>query len=62
MEEKIYERQITKLSVSCRVVDEQQIQRHYLQKGIEELYSFERKPPNTIPHKLPDVSIKMYQG
>lgn len=57
MEEKIYERQITKLSISCRVVDEQQIDRHFSHNEIEELYTFNRKFPSEdeIP-KLPKVS------
>ena len=40
MEEKIYERQINKLALAGRVVDEQQISRHFTDEEIKELYAF----------------------
>ncbi|KAL4113360.1 hypothetical protein QTP88_016992 [Uroleucon formosanum] len=48
MEHKIYERQISKLSMAFRVVDEHQIDRHFNAKCQEELYEFE---PNTTKPK-----------
>ena len=54
MESKIYERQIIKQSLSHRVVDEQQIQRHFKSSEISELYTFnhdidENRPLPNLP-------------
>ena len=54
MEEKIYERQIIKQSLSCRVVDEQAIQRHFKAGEMSELYTFKPDTNKDRPiHKLP---------
>lgn len=41
MEHKIYRRQIVKQSMSHRVIDEQQIDRHFSKSDLMELYEFE---------------------
>ncbi|XP_072942561.1 uncharacterized protein [Epargyreus clarus] len=43
MEQKIYERAVTKQAVACRVVDEQQIDRHYNMAELTELYRFDEE-------------------
>lgn len=44
MEEKIYERQVTKQAISKRVLDEQQIDRHYKENDLMELYTHDLEP------------------
>lgn len=49
MEEKIYERQVTKLAISKRVIDEHQIDRHYKQNDLNELYKSNIEPSEEKP-------------
>jgi transcriptional regulator ATRX len=58
MEMKIYERQVTKQAISKRVIDEQQIDRHYNQNDLAELYKFDPKPEERpIPLVPKDVLL-----
>lgn len=52
MEMKIYERQVTKQAISKRVIDEQQIDRHYNQNDLQELYKSEFVPIEERPIPL----------
>lgn len=49
MEEKIYERQVTKLAISKRVIDEHQIDRHYKETDLMELYKTDIEPEEPRP-------------
>lgn len=47
MEEAIYNRQVAKISMSKRVVDEEQIDRHFARNDLEQLYSIENIEPES---------------
>lgn len=55
MEEKIYDRQVTKQSLSFRVVDQQQIERHFTMNELTELYTFE---PDQLDDTNPEKKKK----
>lgn len=62
MEEKIYERQVTKETLAQRVIDERQIDRHFTSDDLQELYRFkpdrlddanrEKRPTPAVPKDL----------
>ena len=49
MEEKIYDRQVTKQSLAARVIDEQQIERHFSMNELTELYEYKDEPMSRRP-------------
>ncbi|XP_020836237.1 transcriptional regulator ATRX-like [Phascolarctos cinereus] len=60
MEDKIYERQVTKQSLSFRVIDQQQVERHFTLNELTELYAFEPDlldDPNSEKKKKKDAPM-----
>lgn len=60
MEEKIYQRQVTKQSLSQRVIDEHQLDRHFTSQELRELYAFEPDVwtgSSGIVHQIPDDDL-----
>lgn len=53
MEEKIYDRQVTKESLAMRVVDEKQVGRHYNASDLAELFTYSPAPPPPPPDERP---------
>jgi transcriptional regulator ATRX len=53
MEEKIYDRQVTKESLAMRVVDEKQVGRHYNASDLAELFTYSPAPPAPPPDQRP---------
>lgn len=49
MEEKIYKRQVTKISLSKRVLDAKSTHRHYEENDLAQLYNTENIEPNIVP-------------
>ncbi|XP_073717334.1 ATRX chromatin remodeler, like [Misgurnus anguillicaudatus] len=60
MEQKIYERQVAKQSLSSRVLDQQQIQRHFTQSQLNELYRFQPNLQPSIHTQAPVDEVLMF--
>jgi transcriptional regulator ATRX len=53
MEEKIYQRQVTKQGLAQRVIDEHQLDRHFTSAELRELYSFEPQTSSDEVFNIP---------
>lgn len=57
MEEQIYKRQVLKLATSKRVIDEEQIDRHYIETDVSQLYKYDLENAE-LPPKIYDDQIE----
>lgn len=48
IEEKIYDRQVSKLGIAKRVIDEHQISRHYKEEDLQQLYCLKNIDPPAV--------------
>ncbi|KAK2911162.1 hypothetical protein Q8A67_003295 [Cirrhinus molitorella] len=64
MEQNIYERQVAKQSLSSRVLDQQQIQRHFTHSQLNELYCFrpDLRPSKHTEMPVDDLLAQMLQS
>lgn len=61
MEENIYDRQINKLAMSKRVIDDFQIDRHYNESDLTKLYKMDIEPKAPLPmQSLPDGEDEVF--
>lgn len=57
MEESIYKRQVTKISMSKRVIDKQQVDRHFKRNDLDDIYSIDSIEPTNERNEEPSDSI-----
>lgn len=57
MEDAIYKRQITKISMSKRVIDEQNVDRHFKRNDLDDLYSSKSIEPTNERNEVPQDII-----
>lgn len=61
MEEKVYERQVAKISLAYRVVDEQQVDRHFSSSDLRELYMLPDNKEEALTPIVPKVRIEYFR-